>query len=245
VTARTKDSGRAFKAFRFVDLTLLSGTIAFKHARAAFNGAGKVVPATSSPLQQAIGQFVRKVDASAADKAVVVDLEREVVAYWYANHTGGDAVLATDVGRLCYALDDETVTITPTNRSVAGRVWAVSSTKGVLVETLALPDRLCRVPTSIAFVANDYVLTAAACLHDAVIDVPLTGAASTVTLPAAAPDGSRISFCADGTKNGHTVTYRDATGPTNLTTALTASKRHLVVCVKQAGAWFANAYVSP
>lgn len=247
MTARTKDSGRSFKAFRFIDLTLLAGSIAFKDARAVLNGAGKVIPASSSPVQQAIGHFTRKVDAYtvSADKTVSVDLGREVLAYWYANHTAGDAVLSTDVGRLCYHLDDDTVTITPTNRSVAGRIWAVSATKGVLVEPLPLPDRLCRVPTSIAFVANDYVLTAAACLHDSIIDVPLTGAASTVTLPAAAPDGTRISFAADGTKNGHTVQYRDATGPANLTTALTASKRHLVVCQKQAGAWFANAYVSP
>lgn len=245
MTARSKDTGRSFRPFRFIDLTLASGTIAYKDARAVLNGAGKVIPATSSPLQQAIGLFVRKVDASAADKTVSVDLGREVLGHWYANHTGGDAVLSTDVGRLCYHLDDDTVTITPTNRSVAGRVWAVSSTKGVLVETLPLPDRLCRVPTPIAFVAADYVLTAAACLHDAVIDVPTTAAASTVTLPAAAPDGTRISFAADGTKNGHTVQYRDATGPANLTTALVASKRHLVICQKQNGAWFANAYVSP
>lgn len=246
MAAKTKDRARPFKLFTTIDLTLLSGTIAYKGAAAVFNGAGKVIPATSSPLQQAIGVFhSQKVDASAADKTVGVDLGREVRGDWFTNHTAGDAVLTTDVGKLCYFLDDDTVTITPTNRSIAGRVWAVDSSKGVLVEKLDRPAQLLPVPTAIAFVANDYVLTAAALVQDAVIDVPATGAASTVTLPAGAPDGSRVTFVADGTKNGHTVQYRDATGPTNLTTALVASKRHCVVCVKQLGAWYANAYVSP
>jgi hypothetical protein len=75
--------------------------------------------------------------------------------------------------------------------------------------------------------------------------VPATGAASTVTLPAAALDGTSASFVADGTANAHTVQYRDATGVVNLTAALTAAKRHLVIVEKVGGKWFANAYVSP
>ncbi len=54
-----------------------------------------------------------------------------------------------------------------------------------------------------------------------------------------------LYFVADGTKNGHTVTYRDATGTVALTTALTASKRHLVVATFLNGLWNANAYVGP
>lgn len=96
-----------------------------------------------------------------------------------------------------------------------------------------------------AQVSNDFILAAGEVMHGATYDVGTTGAASTVTLPATPADGTRIYFVADGTKNGHTVQYRDATGPTNLTTALLASKRHLVVCVGLGGKWFANAYVSP
>jgi len=66
-----------------------------------------------------------------------------------------------------------------------------------------------------------------------------------VTLPASAPDGTFAYFTANGVLNANTVQYVDATGPTNITTALTASKRHLVVVVKRGGSWFANAYVSP
>jgi len=245
MTAQVRDQDRPFKFFRDITLVLAVGTIAFKGARACLNGAGKVVPASSAPNQQAIGTFIRGVNATAADKPVSVDLGREVRAEWWPNATAGDAVLAADVGKLCYHLDDNTVTITAANRSIAGRVWEVHPTKGVLVEKLDVPKQLLPLPTPIAFVANDYVLTAAATIQDAVFDVPVTAGVSTVTLPADAPDGTRIFFAADGTKNGHTVQYRDATGPTNLTTALLASKRHLVVAVKVGGKWVANAYVSP
>ena len=93
--------------------------------------------------------------------------------------------------------------------------------------------------------SNDSILPAAGVIPHAVYDVPTTGAASTITLPASSIEGATIQFVADGTKNAHTVTYRDATGPTALTTALLASKRHLVVATYLGGKWFANAYVSP
>jgi hypothetical protein len=94
-----------------------------------------------------------------------------------------------------------------------------------------------------AYVANDSAPTAIP--QGSVIDVPATAAASTITLPAAPVDGTWAVFLADGTKNANTVQYRDATGPTNLTTALTASKRHEVIVYALGGKWFANAYVSP
>ncbi len=43
-------------------------------------------------------------------------------------------VLNAHVGSLCYIKNDGTVSILATGRSVAGRVWDVSSTLGVLVE---------------------------------------------------------------------------------------------------------------
>jgi hypothetical protein len=95
------------------------------------------------------------------------------------------------------------------------------------------------------YVANNCALTVGVIVHDAIYDVPATSAASTVTLPVDAPDATRVTFAANGTKNAHTVQYRDSSGPTNITTALTASKRHLVIAQKLGGMWFANAYVSP
>jgi hypothetical protein len=78
-----------------------------------------------------------------------------------------------------------------------------------------------------------------------VYDVPTTAANSTVTLPAAAREGTIIYFVADGTKNGHTVQYRDATGPVNLTGALTASKRHAVTAIHLNDLWYATVVAAP
>lgn len=70
--------------------------------------------------------------------SVHVKLFREVTAYWFANATAGDAIAAADVGGICYLLDDQTVAQNDaTNtRSAAGRIWAIDTVKGVLVEPL-------------------------------------------------------------------------------------------------------------
>jgi hypothetical protein len=47
---------------------------------------------------------------------------------------GADAVLFSHVGQDCYWLDDQTVTITAANRSVAGKVWRLAADGGVFVE---------------------------------------------------------------------------------------------------------------
>lgn len=224
--------------------TLLSGTKAFARCAAFLTATGKVVPAQNAAAVLYIGLFDEDVDATAADAPVGVDLLEEVTLLRFVNATAGDAIAATDVGKLCYFLDDQTVQITPTPR-LAGRVWEVSAA-GVMVEKLPVDVLgVAPAPALPAYVANDSVPTSAQIVNGGIYDVPATGAASTITLPAGAPDGTSIQFAADGTKNGHTVQYRDATGPTNLTAALTASKRHLVVATKLGGKWFANADVSP
>lgn len=227
--------------------TLASGKIAFQGGAAFLNLAtSKVEPAASATGYLYLGTFAEKVDASAADAPVNVDLVEEIVTRRFVNATAGDAIAATDVGGIAYFLDDQTVCITPAGRTVAGRIWDVDTTKGVAVEKIESAEAPLANPaatTPAGYVGNDLIITSF--VQDGVYDVPTTGAASTVTLPAAAPNGARVLFAADGTKNGHTVQYRDATGPANLTTALTASKRHLVECVKRGGLWFANAYVSP
>lgn len=202
-----------------------------------------MVVATSTTGLQVIGVAAETVDATSADALLNVDLEVEITVEWFANATSTDAVAATDLGSRGYMMDDQTVTITAAGRSVAGRIWAVDSTYGVAVQKTDTAGTALSQPAVGSYTSNDYA--PASIIQDAVYDVPTTGAASTITLPAAAADGTRASFCADGTKNAHTVQYRDATGPTNLTTALTASKRHLVIVEKLGGKWFANAYVSP
>lgn len=243
MTAHAADKPRSIKQFKTQPFTLTSGTKAYKGARAAIRiPVGTVVPATSAATDYVIGVFAEQVDATSAAKTVNVDLEREVTAEWYLNGASTDAIVAADVGRVCYVLDDATVTIVP-NGAIAGRVWAVSATQGVLVEKVDTA-RAPILGATLAFASADIVVTAAQCRHLAVLEVPTSGANSTITLPTTGvSEGTEVTFTADGTKNGHTVTYRF--GSTSITAAATASKAHTCRCIRRGSGWNAALVVGP
>ena len=245
MTALANERQSSREAWSYKQFTLASGTKGYKNGLAAINlGTGKVVPATASTNLLVIGKFAETIDATAADKLVNVQLSREVWIEWLANDS--TSVAATDFGALCYLKDDQSVTITPTGASVAGRVWGVDSAKGVAVEVLAgAPSGSVAPEATLSAFSSNNINVPNSPANGSIFSVPATGAASTITLPATAIEGTVIYFIANGTLNANTVQYRDATGPTNLTTALTASKRHMVVAAFDGGAWYANAYVSP
>lgn len=245
MTAAAASRRRRTEFWKNVEFTFASGDIGYKGTRCFLNPATGKVVVVPAPGLIPLGMLLEDVDATSADKVCQVDLEDGIWIEWFANATSTDAVAATDIGKLGYHSDDQTVAITPLGKALAGRIWKIDSVKGVAVQKLPTVgnDFVAGTPAVASFTSNDYA--PAAIVAGAVYDVPTTGAASTVTLPAAAADGTVAYFAADGTKNGHTVQYRDATGPVNLTTALTASKRHLVMVAKRDGKWMANAYVSP
>ena len=236
------------KSIKKLSMTLTSGKVAYQGGLACIAlGTSKVVPGVSGGNIAPIGTFLENKDATSAAKVVQVELFREIWPEWWDNATSTDAVAAsTDIGKVCYLFDDHTVTINPTvaaGRVPFGRVWAVDSLKGVLVEPFVDSARPVEevASTTVAYTANDFAPTDVQ--HDAVYQITTTGAASTISLPVAARDGTRAYFVANGTANGHTVTYRDVA--TALTTALTASKAHMVEVLKVNGHWYAIAYVSP
>jgi hypothetical protein len=207
---------------------------------------GLTVAAAATAGARVIGVACETVANESGVASTFADIERG--AFWFANSASTDAILDDHIGENCFAVDDATVACLPGTagiRPIAGKVLAIDSTLGVLVEILGTDVKTASVGTLPAQVSNDIILPLASVINGAVYDVPTTAAASTVTLPAAAQEGAKIYFFADGTKNGHTVTYRDATGPVSLTTALTASKRHTAVAVFVGGKWGVNACVSP
>lgn len=245
MTALTNERQSSREAWSYRQFTLASGTKAYKNGTAAINlGTGKVIPATTSTSLSVIGKFAETIDATSGDQLVNVALSREVWIEWLANDSS--SVASTDLGGICYLKDDQSVTIAPAGASVAGRIWGVDAAKGVAVEFLSGAPSGAVAPeaTLPAFTSNN-INVANNPANGSIFSVPATGAASTITLPATAIEGTSIQFVANGTLNANTVQYRDATGPTNLTTALTASKRHLVIATFDGGAWYANAYVSP
>lgn len=252
MTALSQERMRARERWTYYDFTLASGNKAYKNALAAIDlSTGKCEPGHAETDLFVIGYFDQTVDATSAEKSVRVNLVEEIEVEWLANSVS-DPIADTDLCSLCYVEDDQTVSALATGHSIAGRVWAVDSLKGVAVQKLqSLPannatlDGLAAVETTLAAFSSNNINVGASPNSGAIYDVPTTGAASTITLPATATEGTIIYFVADGTKNGHTVQYRDATGPVNITTALTASKRHTVIAAFLNGIWTANAYVSP
>lgn len=214
---------------------------------------GMVVATTTALSGAAIGMSDHEVDNSAgADSAKRLKVHTDRV-FALTNGTSTDAFSdASLYGSPAYAIDDNSVANNPGTggaRPLAGMFvgFTDDGRVKVLVGRVALAS-LARSASAVvalpAYAANDSIPTSI--VNGGIYDVPTTGAASTITLPvASAVDGMAATFVADGTKNGHTVQYRDATGPVNLTTALTASKRHLVIVRALGGKWFANAYVSP
>ena len=246
MAALSADKRRKLEVWKYHLFTLTSGKVAWKGGMAVLETTtGKVLPAAAAtPTCIRIGVFAEHVDATSTEKPVNVDLESQIHLEWFANDVTTPVVAATHTGSLCYALNDATVTMSATSAglAVAGRVWAVDATKGVLVEKVTGRfSALAPQPSVWVYTANDYA--PATVVNGAIYDVATTAAASTISLPVAAPDGTIIYFRADGTKNGHTVTYRDVAAAG--TTALTASKTHLVVCVKLLGHWAFNAYIGP
>jgi hypothetical protein len=122
---------------------LAVSTAAYKGGACGFETAtnsneGKIVPmAGGSATLVHVGNFAENVASSASAQNVNVDLGAEVQAYWYANAGAPNAVASTDLGKVCYFADDYTVSISGSSNSLAGRIWAVDSVKGVLVGKLA------------------------------------------------------------------------------------------------------------
>src|SRR5688572_29684422 len=82
-----------------------------------------------------LGMVQDRKTISVNDDPLVVTMLRPIRAAWFAN-SAADAVDAADLLKTCYIEDDQTVSETSDSgaRSALGRVWAVDSVKGVLVE---------------------------------------------------------------------------------------------------------------
>ena len=67
---------------------------------------------------------------------VRVKLFTEKRLWWFDNDTGGTPVVAADIGSDCYVFDKSTVTGASAGNSVAGKVWAINTLYGVLIEAV-------------------------------------------------------------------------------------------------------------
>ncbi len=230
--------------------TIFAGTLV------ATDASGNAVPASASSAVKVWGRCeATQINTVAAGFGVAGQKTVHVkpgIFPW----TNGDAITAADAGKPCYAGDDNTVFLNPSTATVAktfaGIIYGLTGTK-VRVGSGPLfgcdfmggssPAVVGALP---AFAAAAMAPAASALINGVTYDVPTTAANSTISLPAASPIGTTVHFAADGTKNGHTVQYLDATGAVALTAAFAASKRHRVTATKiSATVWAVSGNASP
>jgi hypothetical protein len=250
MTALAADRVQTARVMKRVQLTLASGQSVYQGALLGITlGTGTVVEATATTGIFICGTASEAVDASGGAKSIQVELDKEISLRWLANHTS-NTVAAANVGQLCYVEDDQTVSTNSASRVIAGRVWAVDATKGVLVELLSVGSELSAFTAPIAGgelvapVAGDVIVTAAAIQNRGVYTLPDLAANSTVTLPVTGvADGTQITIIADGGQGAYTTQYRF--GTTNISAALAASKAHQCVATKYGTGWSCTTTVSP
>lgn len=247
MTANAKSATTIYQVFRHQVYTLTSGQTVWQGDGCGLVAStGKVVKWASGRTDLTFVGVFEEDYVATADMNCRVDRLRNVNAIKMANDTGTALALA---GATAYMLDSATATGSSTTNSVAGPVVQVDS-DGVWIELVSAVGTSLTVAALVkndslpGWTSNDWAPTVAQLSSGSVYVVPTTGAASTITLPTAGSpvEGTVIYFVADGTKNGHTVTYR--VGATALTTALTASKRHQVTAIFAGGVWTVNAYVN-
>lgn len=112
--------------------------IGYAGGMAGRNSSGDLVAASSALSQRTVGVFVKTVDNSAGSAG---DLEAQIErgSFWMTNSATTDAITDAEIGEVCFVVDDATVAKTAGTagtRQPAGRVLAVDSTLGVLVEIL-------------------------------------------------------------------------------------------------------------
>lgn len=136
MTALAMERMSVFERWTYQMFTLAAGTKAYKNGIAVIAlGTGRVRPGRAAATDLVIGKFNETVDATAGEKLVHVNLGVEIEVEWWDNSAAAP-VAATDVGQLCYVEDDQTVSMTATGTSVAGRVWRVEAGRGVAVQKL-------------------------------------------------------------------------------------------------------------
>lgn len=143
MTALTANRMGKEKTLKRLQFPLAAGVHAYKGGIALMLPNGQVVQGQANPNAICIGIFAEEIDNSAGVTTVLVnvELQTEKRPRWFVNDTGTPVTTAM-LFQDCYVLDDATVTASPTNRCVAGRVIAVDANLGVLVEnTFGLVDQ--------------------------------------------------------------------------------------------------------
>jgi hypothetical protein len=120
------------------------------------DSSGNARPARANTTDKVIGiNYGDKVANGAVAGAKSVTVRRDV-AGWFTNSGSTDAIAITDIGRDCYAVDDQTVALTDGGgaRPRAGKIVDFATASGVLVDFSPESARLVSVELQIADVST-------------------------------------------------------------------------------------------
>lgn len=115
MAALTKDRNTPRRAGERVSLPVEAATKLYAGAMIARNADGRAVPAANTAGLVVVGRAEHQADNSAGAAG---DLTIEIQTGLFAYAHGG--LTRADIGKTVYAADDQTVTLTPGNRVVAG-----------------------------------------------------------------------------------------------------------------------------
>lgn len=261
---------RASKPFAATkSIPVKTATTIWQGTMVAIDATGYAVPAATDTDHRIQGVATETVVNAGASGAKYVKVA--IGTFMMNNSAAADAIAVTERGSECYIVDDNTVAKTDGTgtRSRAGNIEAVESA-GVWVsihpygmpngqatktgaETLTNKTLTAPVITGAgmpslgdaSFTANDCALALAGANSGGFYEIDTTAGASTVSFTAGTglAAGDHFYFVADGTKNGHTVTYQD--GATPISAAATASKRHVTHVIYDGTNFYAQLVVGP
>lgn len=118
---------KRIEAWSYFEHTLASGEEAERgHLACIDTSSGELVVGQTGEGLIPIGYFDRDLTGDGAAKARVQLFSEKMIHRW-ANDSGAGEVDSADVGSSCFIKDSETVTITATGASPAGRVWAANA----------------------------------------------------------------------------------------------------------------------
>lgn len=134
MVALVQDRNTEYTDGELIAVPVLANTKIYAGALVAINAAGFAVPGAVATTLTYFGRAEAAADnTGGANGAKVVEVRRRKAFKW-ANH-GADAIVAADLGKTCYIVDDQTVAKTNggNTRSAAGQVVKIDA-DGVWVQ---------------------------------------------------------------------------------------------------------------
>lgn len=131
----TDEKGDSPIARTFPAFPVAASTHIYQGSMVAVNLSGYLVPASADPTLRVLGRAEEEADNSSGAAGDLTCKVRRGIFGW-ANSAGTLAVSDAHVGRICYAVDDQTVAIRNAigANPVAGRVYDVDADGNVFVE---------------------------------------------------------------------------------------------------------------